>query len=50
MRKVIMIVIAVMLVGCGSTKGWRVTFGVAPVGNLQDTQGLKEEVKSHERY
>ena len=31
-----------LLSGCGSTRGWRVSFGVAPVSQIDDKQGLKE--------
>ncbi len=36
------VLIVVVCSGCGSTRGWRVSFGVAPVSNIQDEQGLKE--------
>jgi len=30
------------LSGCGMSRGWRVSFGVAPVASLDDRQGLKQ--------
>jgi hypothetical protein len=32
-----------LLVGCGGSTGWRVSFGVSPVTSIEDTQALKEE-------
>lgn len=54
MEKVVWILMLIAFVvgglsGCGSTRGWRVTFGVAPVASLDDHQGLKQETKV-ERY
>lgn len=31
------------LAGCGSSAGWRVSFGVAPVNAISDTQELTKE-------
>lgn len=32
-----------ILTGCSSKTGWRVSFGVAPVKQLDDRQGLTQE-------
>jgi len=36
------VVLYVYLTGCGSSAGWRVSFGVAPVTAIEDKQQLKE--------
>lgn len=33
------------LTGCGSSNGWRVSFGVAPVASIDDRQTLTDKRK-----
>lgn len=42
--KVILVVLVLTLSACGSTTGWRVSFGAAPISNLADKQGLSERM------
>jgi hypothetical protein len=34
--------LAVYLTGCGGSSGWRVSFGVSPVTQIDDQQSLKQ--------
>jgi hypothetical protein len=42
----ILLGLGISLSACGSERGWRVEFGVAPVSNLHNEAGLKEPLEN----
>lgn len=39
------VIVLVLLTGCGSTRGWQVSFGVHPVSETTKTEKLNEKGK-----
>lgn len=40
---VMIVTILINMTGCSTERGWRVSFGVAPISNIEDQQGLREQ-------
>ena len=45
MKMVIVVLVLTFLSACGTSHGWRVEFGIAPVNGLHNVSTLKDKAK-----